>query len=78
MTEPEHASLPWKKSSMCASGDCVEVAIGREHVYVRHSRHRDGSVLTFLYREWEDFLAGALKGEFRLPTPGNQIDAGDH
>jgi Domain of unknown function (DUF397) len=70
MTEPEHASLPWRKSS--ASGDntgCVEVAVGRGHVYVRHSQHGDGPVLTFLYREWDAFVTGVLQHEFSLPKP---------
>jgi len=70
MTEPEHARLPWRKSSMSgAGGDCVEVAVGREHVYLRHSRQIDGPVLVFLHREWEAFVAGVLNGEFRLGTP---------
>jgi hypothetical protein len=69
MTEPEHASLPWRKSSASGnSGGCVEVAVGREHVYVRHSRHADGPVLTFVYREWEAFTSGVLQGEFVLPS----------
>lgn len=67
MTEPEHASLRWRKSSACGdSGECVEVAVGREHVYVRRSRHGGVPVLAFLHREWEDFVAGVLKGEFRV------------
>ncbi len=70
MTQAEHASLPWRKSS-ASGGDsgCVEVAVGREHVYVRHSRHRDGPVLTFVYREWQAFVTGVLEGEFKVPAP---------
>ena len=69
MTEPEHARLPWRKSSMSASGDCVEVAVGREHVYLRDSAQIGGPVLAFLYREWEAFVAGVLNGEFSLSAP---------
>jgi hypothetical protein len=71
MTEPEHARLLWRKSSLSQDNTgCIEDAVGREHVYVRHSRDGwDGPVLTFLHREWEAFVAGVLKGEFRLPTP---------
>ncbi len=69
MTEPEYAGLPWRKSSASSTGDCVEVAVGREHVYVRHSGRGDGQVIAYLYREWDAFLAGVLKGEFNLPKP---------
>lgn len=70
MSEPEHASLAWRKSSASETGAaCVEVAIGSEAVYVRNSRHGGGPVLRFLHKEWAAFLAGAHKGEFELPTP---------
>jgi predicted secreted Zn-dependent protease len=68
MTEPEHAGLRWRKSTLSAQGDCVEVAADRERVYVRHSGVTNGSVLTFSYREWEAFIAGVLKHEFGLAT----------
>lgn len=69
MSEPEHATLPWRKSSASGgNGQCVEVAIGRKAIYVRHSAHRDGPVLAFRYREWEAFLRGVRNCEFDLPT----------
>jgi Domain of unknown function (DUF397) len=49
-----------------AGGDCAEVAVGREHVYLRHSEQIGGPVLAFPYREWEAFVAGVLDGEFIL------------
>ena len=65
MSEPEPASLAWRKSSESADGgDCVEVATSPEFVYVRNSKYPDGPVLTFLPREWKAFVAGVRNGEF--------------
>jgi hypothetical protein len=78
VTEPEHATLVWHKSSASgADGGCVEVAIAAESVYVRNSRHaEDGRPLEFLYKEWAAFLAGVRDGEFELPA-APQTAAGD-
>lgn len=70
MSEPEHASLAWRKSSASPDGSsCVEVATGPEFVYVRNSRHGGGPVLAFLREEWGAFIVGVHNGEFELPTP---------
>jgi hypothetical protein len=70
VSEPEYASLVWRKSSASgANGNCVEVAFGLESVYVRHSEGSHGLVLRFQYQEWAAFLSGAHNGEFDLPAP---------
>ena len=77
MTEPEHARLEWHKSSASAGGgDCVEVAIGPQSIYVRHSRHAEDEPLAFRYEEWAAFLTGVRNGEFGLP-PAAQTTPGD-
>lgn len=68
MSEQEHASAAWRKSSASESGNCVEVAISPYAVYIRHSQHRSGPELEFLHHEWVTFLAGVRNGEFDLPT----------
>ncbi len=70
MSEPEHGSLAWRKSTKSESGQsCVEVAMGHGSVYVRNARDRSGPVLKFLHNEWAAFLAGVHNGEFELPPP---------
>jgi len=69
VSEPEHVSLAWHKSSASASENCVEVAFGRESVYLRHSGRSHEPVLRFNHQEWTAFLAGARNGEFNLPAP---------
>ena len=70
MSEPEHGSLAWHKSTVSdAGGNCVEVAVGHGSVYVRNARDRSGPVLKFLHNEWAAFLAGVHNGEFELPSP---------
>jgi uncharacterized protein DUF397 len=68
VSEPEHGSLAWHKSSKSDTNNCVEVAVGQESVYVRNARDRSGPVLTFLHNEWAAFLAGVHNGEFELPA----------
>ena len=57
----------WHKSSTSADGGCVEVLIAKEHVYVRHTKNRNGPELTFTYTEWKAFLEGVRLEEFELP-----------
>jgi hypothetical protein len=76
VTEAEHARLVWRKSRASATGDCVEVAIGAQSVYVRHSRHAEDRPLAFRYEEWAAFLTGVRNGEFELPA-SPQTTAGD-
>jgi len=69
VSEPEHGSLKWYKSTTSADGNCVEIAIGGESVYVRNARDRGGPALRFRYHEWAAFLTGVHNGEFELPPP---------
>jgi hypothetical protein len=48
-------------------GTCVEAGPLRDgsgRVAVRHSRHRDGTVILYSRAEWTAFLAGIRDGEF--------------
>lgn len=55
----------WKKSSLCASNSCVEVAeLPNGYVGVRNSAHPNGMILAFTRDEWTVFLAGAKLGDF--------------
>lgn len=55
----------WCKSSLSASGNCVEVRENADGtVDVRNSRHPRGPVLRFTPAEWDAFLGGAVAGEF--------------
>lgn len=59
-------AMSFRKSAFCASGgvNCVEVAFGPAHVFVRDSKDPDGPMLTFTPDEWTAFLAGVNAGEF--------------
>ena len=62
-------ALSWKKSRASAESNCVEVAMGREAVYVRDSKAvPTGPVLTFSRSEWVAFVAGVNAGEFSVPV----------
>ena len=48
-----------------ANGNCVEVAtLPDGMIGIRDSKNPDGPVLRFTPDEWNEFLAGALRGEF--------------
>jgi predicted secreted Zn-dependent protease len=68
VAESERKNVVWKKSSLSGSGGggCVEVAKDAESILVRNSREPAGQVLSFLYGEWEAFLAGVHNHEFEL------------
>jgi hypothetical protein len=59
----------WWKSTASNASDCVEVAVVRETVLLRHSKDPSGPALSFSIAEWKAFLAGVRNGEFDLDRP---------
>ena len=57
----------WMKSSASGESGCVEVRYMNSLVQVRDSKDPHGDILEFTGLEWEAFLVGVVRGEFRLP-----------
>ncbi len=65
LTDPERASLVWRKAQFSTNnGACVEVASVVGKIALRDSKDPGGPVLVYSPAEWEAFLDGAKKGEF--------------
>jgi hypothetical protein len=64
MIQSSNGNAVWVKSSLCANGDCVEVALIGEQVLVRESKNPSSPVLRFELNEWMAFLSGVRRGEF--------------
>ena len=61
---------PYRRSSYCGSGACVEVAaLPDGGVAVRDSKEPDQAAHTFTREEWEAFVLGVKAGEFDVTTP---------
>lgn len=58
----DQTTQPFRKSSTCESGTCVEVSIGEE-IMVRNSTE-PSTVVKFTKEEWRAFLAGVRIGDF--------------
>jgi hypothetical protein len=54
----------WRKSSFCASGECVEVAAQNGMILLRDSQEPRGSMLRYTTEEWRSFVRGIKAGEF--------------
>ena len=54
----------WRRSKLCASGACVEVARVGELFLIRDSKNSDIGPLAFSRDEWEAFVAGVKADEF--------------
>lgn len=62
---PEARSLPFRRSSHCSMGSCVEVALGSvDGIVVRDAKNISGPALKFTVAEWQAFIAGVKGGEF--------------
>jgi hypothetical protein len=48
----------------CNTGECVEVTVLDDRVWVRGSQDASGAVLPFTFDEWSAFLDGAKRGLF--------------
>lgn len=54
----------WRKSSYCANGTCVEVALVGDDYLVRDSKRPQDPFLSFTREEWTAFVDGVKAGEF--------------
>jgi Domain of unknown function (DUF397) len=62
------SGLMWRKSSLSADGECVEVATAADRVYVRDSKAFAGIVLVFSAQQWNAFIHGPLARKFAGPS----------
>jgi hypothetical protein len=60
--------LDWRRSSHCAHDSCLEVARRGSEIFVRDSKTSEGPMLAFHQAEWAEFLEGARRGQFNLPS----------
>ncbi len=60
----EPLSAPWRKSSRCNHGECIEVAsLGTRRVAVRDSKDNAcGPQLAFAGAEWRSFVEDIKRG----------------
>ncbi|HEY6424196.1 MAG TPA: DUF397 domain-containing protein [Pseudonocardiaceae bacterium] len=65
MTVAFGPGLPFRTSSRCTKGNCVEVApLPNGGAVVRDSKDRSREPLTFNGQEWADFVSGVKNCEF--------------
>jgi hypothetical protein len=57
---------PFRKSSRCESGGCVEVAVTGSEVFMRDAKHADSPILAFSASQWAAFLEGIRNNDFDL------------
>ena len=68
MSEVDLSTAAWRKSSYSsANGQCVEVAFLGEAVAMRDSKNPDGPALVFSPGEFDAFVRGVMKNEFKQP-----------
>ncbi|WP_306216357.1 DUF397 domain-containing protein [Actinoplanes sp. RD1] len=53
----------WKRSSYCADGACVEVALDGEHVAMRDAKDPQGPVMRVSRQDWQNFTARIVAGD---------------
>ena len=58
------ATLAWHRSSFCAQGECVEIAVDGGMVLIRDSKAPRAGTLRFSSDEFDAFIRGAVAGEF--------------
>lgn len=57
-------ALAWHRSTFCAQGECVEIAVHEGSVFVRDSKAPDVPPLAYSYDEFSAFVRGIQKGDF--------------
>jgi len=64
LREAATPGLTWRRSSFCASGECVEIATRDDMVLVRDSKAPQAGILSFNADEFRSFVRGVVAGEF--------------
>lgn len=54
----------WRKSSTCATSECVEIARERDMILLRDSKSPETPAFRYTREEFRAFLDGAKAGEF--------------
>jgi hypothetical protein len=54
----------WRKSSRCATSNCVEVAEAAPDILLRDSKNPDGTILAFSPPDWTGFLDAVAAGDY--------------
>jgi hypothetical protein len=57
-------SPSWRKSSKCATSECVEVTRERDMILLRDSKSPETPAFRYTTEEFRAFLEGAKAGEF--------------
>lgn len=61
---------PYRRSSFCSGGTCVEVAVLTDgSIAVRDAKDRAKSVHQYTPEEWTAFVRGVKAGEFDFDLP---------
>jgi hypothetical protein len=61
---PSAQGPSWRKSSMCAATECVEVAREQDMILVRDSKSPETPAFRYTTEEFRAFIDGAKAGEF--------------
>ena len=71
---PDLSALSWRKSSHSGkeNAECVELALTRDFVGIRDSKHPDGTALILPHEAVAAFLSGIRVGAFDHPR--HQLD----
>ena len=62
MTEPMD-EVVWRRSSLCGTSTCVEMASDSEAVYLRDAKDPSGPRLTFGHETWRAWIADLKNGD---------------
>jgi hypothetical protein len=54
----------WRRASLCAASECVEVAEHHGMIILRDSKAPGGAILRYTADEWRAFVGGIKAGEF--------------
>ena len=73
MSSIKQQSLSWRRSSACASGECVEVAYCEDRVLVRSSAAPD-IALEVPCSTWVEFIAYVIESD---PPSRSSIETAD-
>ncbi|GAA4595759.1 hypothetical protein GCM10023194_66110 [Planotetraspora phitsanulokensis] len=65
--EVSQSDLKWHIASRCTSGNCVEVAVDTDAVFLRDSKDPGSGGLRYSHREWQNFVIAAKAGVYDMP-----------